>query len=165
MISYSFIPNSLVGTKEIVDSGWYATNRLNLLYTFLRSRKSRDLRKEGHDERWYAMNQYAYNEDMRFVLNLSWLMDGDYKAFYGKDMRPNIYHMKDVPLFDATKRLNITATLHTRIPNSAYASAFAQVGYYGSDPYNTYYNQSIYFFRFGLGWAFFITADHLGDFY
>ncbi len=48
------------------------------------------------------------------------------------------------------KRLNVEGSFHRRIKSSPNTALFAAVGYYGSDPYNIYYEDSYGYIRFGI---------------
>jgi hypothetical protein len=54
------------------------------------------------------------------------------------------------------KRLNLEGNYYKRIPTSPNAAVFASAGYYGSDPYNIYFENSYFYFRFGLALGFFV---------
>ncbi len=54
------------------------------------------------------------------------------------------------------KRLNVEANYYKRIPTSPNAAGFVAVGFYGSDPYNIYYENSYFYFRVGLALGFFV---------
>lgn len=51
---------------------------------------------------------------------------------------------------DAARRLNLTATVHFNPLFLPRLAVFAQGGYYGSDPYNAYFQQSLWFYRVGI---------------
>jgi hypothetical protein len=54
------------------------------------------------------------------------------------------------------KRINLDANYYVRIPTSPNAAGFLCLGYYGSDPYNIYYENNYFYFRMGLALGFFV---------
>ncbi len=85
------------------------------------------------------------NAPARFRLNAqaSWIMDKTY--FWGP-----FDNLQKVGIENWRKRLNGSLTANYcpsyRIP----VGLFAQMGYYGSDPYNIYFLQSFWFYRIGF---------------
>ncbi len=57
------------------------------------------------------------------------------------------------------KRLNLYGTLYYVFPHVTHTGLFAQVGYYGSDPYNAYFQESQWFWRIGIAMSGFIRQD------
>ena len=49
------------------------------------------------------------------------------------------------------RRINCEASFYWRLPHSDQSTLYAAVGYYGSDPYNIFYDQSYFFARIGFG--------------
>ncbi len=61
-----------------------------------------------------------------------------------------------------SRRINFDLGYFFRIPNSPNASIFAMGGYYGSDPYNVYFDADNYFFlRVGIALGFHIAPTNL----
>lgn len=54
------------------------------------------------------------------------------------------------------KRINLEVNYFQRIPSSTNAAGFASIGYYGSDPYNIYYENSYFYLRVGVALGFFV---------
>lgn len=70
-------------------------------------------------------------------------------------MRGSTLNLEKVKAFDMSKRLNLWLTTYYVIGFSKHAALFSQVGYFGSDNYNIYFNQSIWNIRLGLTFGFF----------
>ena len=86
-------------------------------------------------------------ERFRVYLDMEYIWDLPYRT-------GPIQNLRNVPIYDITKRMNITVTGSYRIWGTPFAGLFAQVGYYGSDPYNVYFQQSMFFVRAGLSAGF-----------
>lgn len=87
-------------------------------------------------------------ENARWMLNLEYITDLSYYAGNNK-VRTLI------PFFEAKKRLNIYITYYKKLLHSANFSFFAQAGYFGSDNYNIYFQQSAFIARTGLAFGHF----------
>ena len=69
----------------------------------------------------------------------------------------SIYNLRRVKMYDITKRMNAVVTFSARIPGTPFLGLFAQGGYFASDPYNVYFEESMAFFRAGLSVGYFIN--------
>jgi hypothetical protein len=69
----------------------------------------------------------------------------------------SIYNLSRVKIYDITKRMNAVVTFSARIPGTAFLGLFAQGGYFASDPYNVYFEETMAFFRVGLSVGYFIN--------
>lgn len=87
-------------------------------------------------------------ENARWMLNLEYITDLSYYAGNNK-VRTLI------SFFEAKKRFNMYITYYKKLLNSANFSFFAQVGYFGSDNYNIYFQQSAFIARTGLAFGHF----------
>lgn len=87
-------------------------------------------------------------EMLRLVLNFNYILDRKY-------YRGRISDLEEVSFFNLKRRLNLYATLHVRIIGAQHASCFMQFGYFGSDNYNIYFQQSLFHFRAGISMAFY----------
>ena len=58
-------------------------------------------------------------------------------------------------------RINADLQIHVRWPGSPNLSIFTGGGYFGSDPYNIYFEKHYFYFRLGLGMGFFIAPSAL----
>lgn len=85
-------------------------------------------------------------EDFRWELYLSYTTDFNW---WNGPIQDEFW----VPL-DHARRVNMSSTFHWRLPFASGTTVFGEIGWYGSDPYNTYYQRSILTARFGLGFGF-----------
>lgn len=143
-VGYEFHPQSL--SNEIFDYySIYGRYRLNLnagysiLPTFWEF--------IGDGNKWCDVTREEPFEHWRFTFNLNYILDSDY-------MHGNVNQLVKVPAFDA-KRLNVWLTSYWILRSSNSTALFTQVGWYGSDNYNIYFNQSMFQIRGGLAFAFF----------
>jgi hypothetical protein len=176
MVGFQFVPYNWIGIKPITERNLYATNRLNITYTRIRYKLEQEISQvingqatrcqrlfSHHDStktsEWYAIQKPKYNEKWRFLIELTYLMDR-------KLERGNVFatDRKNIHILDASRRANLTITLHKRIRGTGNLSAFGQAMYYGSDPYNMYFMTTRVYLRCGIGWGFFIHADSRKDF-
>jgi hypothetical protein len=111
--------------------------------------------------------------DTRWNLRLGWFQVKGHRDLINCAPVDEAYHRETVRIvFNATyiaskrilnldkleRRLNMDLNLYRRIPGSPNAAGFIGVGYYGSDPYNIYYDTKPYFFvRAGIAAGFFFS--------
>ncbi|MBS1622634.1 MAG: hypothetical protein JST83_01345 [Bacteroidetes bacterium] len=88
-------------------------------------------------------------ERFRIWADMEYIWDAPYRTGPLGDLRT-------VPIYDITKRLNISVTGSFRIWGTPFAGIFFQVGYYGSDPYNVYFQQSLFVVRAGISGGFLV---------
>ncbi|HEU5293086.1 MAG TPA: hypothetical protein VFU05_20715 [Cyclobacteriaceae bacterium] len=144
-VSYELHPRK--ASNQVFDSlSIYGRHRLNLnvglslmprLWEFI-----------GDGKTWWDVSNEANYERWRFTLNANYIMDGDYAS--GNTLNP-----EQVKQFDLSRRLNLWLTAYWVIGFSQHAALFTQVGYYGSDNYNIYFNQSLWNFKLGIAFGFF----------
>lgn len=127
----------------------YGRHRLNLRCAYIYAPILRNILFSDEKQQYYAANTFQQVERHRFILNASYILDNHFRT------GETIYALSPVGWFDPSKRLNVDLAYHWRIPGTAYTSLFTQVGYYGSDPYNVYFQQSFWFARAGLALGFF----------
>jgi hypothetical protein len=100
-----------------------------------------------HDSKFMPMYQPEKKERFRVYLDMEYIWDVPYRS-------GPLQNLQNVAIYDITKRLNISLTGSYRIWGTPFAGLFAQVGYYGCDPYNVYFQQSMFFVRAGLSAGF-----------
>lgn len=108
----------------------------------------------------------------RWNLRLGWILSKSYNDIVAHVPVGKPYHRetwravlnatyingdRDLGLSPIDNRLNIDLSIYRRIPSSPNTAVFTTVGYYGSDPYNIYYDQRYFYFRFGLAMGFFVS--------
>ncbi|WP_460672767.1 hypothetical protein [Larkinella ripae] len=102
----------------------------------------------GDQNKWCSVAPERNAEQWRLTANLNYILDGNY-------YRGNTLNREKVGPFNAKRRLNLWLTLYRVLGQSKHAALFAQAGYYGSDNYNIYFNQSLWHFKVGFAFAFF----------
>jgi hypothetical protein len=102
----------------------------------------------GKDE-WCLITPAANYERWRFMTNFSYTLDQDY--YRGS----TISSIEKINSFNASRRLNLSVSAYYVLKRSKYAALFAETGYYGSDPYNIYFNDSLWQVKFGFAFGFF----------
>jgi hypothetical protein len=126
----------------------YGRKRVNLLYsrTFstFRNRIIKDnvIRDGDTKKKMYEISDYYLVERFRFEF---------YSSFITSKMNVGpIYQLSKASLSD---RINVHATLHYRIPGFTSAALFGELGYYGQDTYNGYFERSSFFAKIGLSFG------------
>jgi hypothetical protein len=105
-----------------------------------------------HDHTFTPQYQPEKRERLRVYLDMEYIWDLPYRT-------GPLQNQQNVAIYDITKRLNITITGSYRIWGTPFAGLFAQVGYYGSDPYNVYFQQSMFFVRAGISAGFLMYSN------
>lgn len=143
--SYEWHPKRL--SNEIFDDlDLYGKNRVNISLTRIIHRKYlTEIFDKGMP---YGLFPEKENEKWRHHLKLSYIIDKEYK-------RGDYINPEDVPFFNLDRRLNINYTLYYIPPASRLFALFGQIGYFGSDEYNIYFNNSYTNLRFGISFALF----------
>jgi hypothetical protein len=106
----------------------------------------------GDGTQWCNIVPEKRYERWRITGNLSYILDGDY-------YRGDVANLEKINFFNLNRRLNFWVTGYRVIGHSGNAAVFAQAGYWGSDNYNIYFNESLWQFKFGLAFAFFDQPD------
>ena len=151
-LSYENHPKSLT-TLRFLDYHMYGRNRLNLQLGYLFNPKSRQVVYSKQRQKWVPLeNSFHNRETRRIVFNMSYIMDAVYNTSSFKTLEP-------VGFFDASKRLNLDLTWYERIGLTNDYAIFVRLGYYGSDPYNIYFQQSIFVARAGIAFGNFMMGE------
>lgn len=100
------------------------------------------------DGRRVLQSRYRARERWRAVVNLSYIADRELN-------RGSIYDLRPIGLGNLGRRVNLDLTFYKKTYGNTHAAWFAQVGYYGSDPYNLYFQESVLFYRVGVAWSVF----------
>jgi hypothetical protein len=149
-LSYELHPKSLSNT--VFDSlGMMGRNRINIR-TGLRFIPTMT-EWIGDGKQWCNIAPEKGYERWRLTANLSYILDDVYNR--GDD----INHLEKINLLNASRRLNFSLSAYRVIGHSGNAAGFVQAAYLGSDPYNIYFNQSLWQFKIGLAFAFFDQPD------
>lgn len=99
------------------------------------------------DLKFAKFNSAAEREILRLTLNIDYILDDRYR-------KGNLIKNEIIPFINPL-RLNAVATVYWRVTGTPFSSLFAQIAYYGSDPYNIYFQQQAIQFRAGIALGFF----------
>jgi hypothetical protein len=91
----------------------------------------------------YPIGTIKEVEQFKATLKFAFIMDKNY--FWGP-----MEKWQAVKSGDLSKRLNAVASFYYHPHRFKYFGIFAQGGYYGSDPYNAYFQQSMWFYKVGF---------------
>lgn len=144
VLAESLLLGNIYGRHRInLNAGWIKLPDLRLLWYMPRTKQL------------YPVELYHHTEGMRVTFNASYILDHNYSS-------GPISQLERIKGFNLGKRLNVCATVYGKIRSTPYSYVFVQAGYYGSDPYSVYFQQSIGFVRAGIA-AGFYTEDNLRD--
>ncbi len=143
-VGFEWHPRGALTNKEFDSVDVYSRHRVNYEFGFIANRYFQTQLWHSILHRWEDEGDEVPKELFRVLLNGNILL--------GKLMSGPLHDLKPAPL---PRRLNLWATFHIRIPGTRMASGFAQVGYWGSDNYNMYFDQQIIEIRWGLSWGFY----------
>jgi hypothetical protein len=151
-VSYEKHPNYFT-TPRFNEYHLYGKDRINVQLGYLFNPRSRHLGYSATRQKWVPLeNTFHSREIRRIILNLSYIVDRNYNT-------SSIYSLQRVDFFNASKRLNVDLTWYERIGTSNDYAVFMRVGYYGSDPYNIYFQESIFVARFGIAFGNFMAGE------
>ena len=132
-------------TNEIFDDlDIYGKHRLNLDLTFLV--KQRIIPYQSDGKYWAKVGDSYASEKWRHHIKLSYIMDRNYS-------RGALENLQSIQAWDFSYRLNIDYSLYFVPRQSENFAFFGEVGYYGSDEYNIYFNESYWNARIGIAYA------------
>jgi len=138
-------------TNAVFDSlNLYGRYRANLQLGWSVLPGYRELLKSG--DCYIQVTEREERELFRLLLDFSLIADPDYSVG-DRNKRKQVGLGLD-------KRVNLYATLFWRITGAPNASLFAQFGYWGSDPYNIYFQQSLFQLRGGISMAFYKFSEN-----
>lgn len=126
----------------------YGRKRLNLQFGYIFNPSSRHVAYSKNAGKWIPLeNKYQSREVRRLVINLSYILDARYNI--STFVRENEF----ASMFNIEKRLNIDFTWYERIGTVSDYAIFMRIGYYGSDPYNIYFRESLFIARIGIAFG------------
>jgi hypothetical protein len=132
----------------------YGRKRLNLQFGYIFNPSSKHVTRSRKSDAWIPLEKnYHSREVRRLVINLSYILDGKY------NISPFVRQTEFASMFNIEKRLNIDFTWYERIGTVSDYAIFVRLGYYGSDPYNIYFRESIYVARIGLAFGNFAYGE------
>jgi hypothetical protein len=122
--------------QKLHKTGLYGGNRVFLTVLFQKNKIAN-------------LNQQAtpiHSESSRWMMNFEYITDLSY--YSGNNKIRAI-----IPFWVTKKRLNLSLTYYKKLLKSDNFSFFAQVGYFGSDNYNIYFQQSAFIARTGVAFG------------
>lgn len=130
------IEKHFITAEKLVSS--YGDYRLNIGLGFLRVRRKTGLLLNNDR---IVKKDYSREKD-RLIFNSTFIL-GNRNRGLGK----------------IGKRINFDFNYNKKIPGSPNTAIFIGLGYYGSDPYNIYYEQNYFFVKAGLSFGFFLKPN------
>ncbi len=151
-LSYEYHPRFLTNEKFLKDN-LYGRNRLNIQLGYLFNPKIRHLVFSKQRQKWIPLEKtFSSREVRRIVFNGSYILDRSYN-------NGPIFAVQKIGFLNVAKRLNVDVTWYERIGTSNDFAVFMRVGYYGSDPYNIYFQESIFVARVGIAFGVFMAGE------
>jgi len=150
-IGYEYHPDFFTD-PEFLMYHLYGRDRINFQAGYSIMPSYRDVILGADEKKYYAVTPNQAKESWRFVLNFSYIADIQYNE---GDMSTQ----KSIPFINFSRRMNTNITAYRRMPGTQNAGLFLQAGYYGSDYYNIYFQQSLWQIRAGIALAFFRFPD------
>jgi len=132
-------------TNRIFDDlDIYGKNRLNLDFTYLIKQRIIPYQTDG--KYWAQVGERYDSEKWRHHFRLSYIMDRNYN-------RGELENLKSIRIWDLSYRLNFNYSLYFVPRQSENFAFFGELGYYGSDEYNIYFNESYWNARVGIAYG------------
>lgn len=152
-LGYEFHPSSL-SSEKFQRYNLYGRKRLNAQLGYLFNQRSRHVAYSRQKQKWVPLEKAFHNREIRrVVINFSYILDGRY------NISEYVKEEKIAPFFDVAKRMNIDFTWYERVGTTSDCAIFMRVGYYGSDPYNIYFQESIWVARVGIAFGNFAYGE------
>ncbi|NQU55337.1 MAG: hypothetical protein HQ522_22705 [Bacteroidetes bacterium] len=147
-VIYEYHSKSLTN-KSFKDHSLYGRNRLNLQIGYIKAPiYITKVFSNTNSGEWHEITQQETKELFRFILNTNYILDNKYS-------NGDLNSTEQVTIINLQKRLNIYLTGYLRIRGTPYSALFLQAGYWGTDNYNIYFQQSLWQIRAGLALSFF----------
>ncbi len=152
-LAYEYHPRSFT-TEKYMRYHLYGRKRLNIQLGHIVNPVARPVVYSRSRERWIPLEkEYHSREIRRLVVNFSYILDGRYNV----SRYVPVY--QEAPLWAVGKRMNIDFTWYERLGTTSDFAVFMRVGYYGSDPYNVYFQESLYVARIGISFGNFVFGE------
>lgn len=143
-VSYEWHPSAFTNTAFAVYN-LYGRHRVNARADILFVKHYNTYLFSSRSGEYVKIDSAANREQWRLSLNMSLIADPRYSIgnqLVQRTARP-------------TDRINLYLTLYKPLNSNEYAALFIEGGYYGSDPYNIYFQHRMWFARIGLAFGFF----------
>lgn len=148
-LSYEWHPKAL--SNDVFDSlQMMGRHRLNLRTALLFIPQMAEYIGDG--TLWCNVVPEERFERLRLTGNINYVLDQPY-------YRGDLDNLEKVDFLNVNRRLNLWISAYWVLGRMGSAALFGQVGYWASDNYNIYFNQSLWQFKVGLAFAFFDQPD------
>ncbi len=107
----------------------------------------------NNKKQWCSVMPERNYERWRFTWNVNYILDSNY--YRGS----KVSELQKVKFLELRRRLNYWVTAYWVLGRTKYSAVFLQAGYYGSDNYNIYFNDSLWHFKAGLAFGVFDQPD------
>ncbi len=152
-LAYEYHPR-FASSEKFARYHLYGRNRLNMQFGYLFNPASRHVVYSAQKEKWIPIEKNFHRREVRrLVINASYILDTRY------NIAKQVTNVELASFFDVTKRLNIEFTWYERIGTISDYAVFMRLGYYGSDPYNIYFQESIFVARVGIAFGNFVYGE------
>jgi hypothetical protein len=106
----------------------------------------------SNNGKWCLLEGGRPSETIRLSIDLKYTLDGNY--YRG----PTWEDLLKVKAFDF-RRLNLDISIYRVLNNSSNVALFASTGIMGNDTYNIYFNDALWYIKFGLAFGFFNSKE------
>lgn len=148
-LGYEWHPKEL-SNQIFTDFNMYGRKRLNLYFSYSIIPTLWQFISDGLQ--WCQISSETSFERFRHNLKITYIMDQQY-------FRGNTHSLEKISQFNVSKRVNINYSLYWIFKKSQFSALFAQIGYFGSDEYNIYFNDSYLNLKAGIAFGFFNQPD------
>jgi hypothetical protein len=121
----------------------YGLNRLNLNLGWRKSNTFQEQYYANETQKPQILTRFSEVEKFKATLKFAYILDKTINYGPFEKWQP-------IKMGDLSKRLNAVASFYYHPKKIQYLGFFAQAGYYGSDPYNAYFQQSLWFYKVGF---------------
>ncbi len=129
--------------KVFLEEKMYGRYRLNANLGYIFAPEKRELIYSKEEEAWIAVEDWGPRESVRLLANISYILDGSYYS-------PPTDNPEKINFFNIEKRLNLEGAVFWRIKGTPSSALFGKISYLGSDPYNIYFQQSLFSIKVGI---------------
>jgi hypothetical protein len=121
----------------------YGLNRLNLNFGWRQSNTFQEYYYANETSKSQILTRFTEIEKFKATLKFAYIMDKTINFGPFEKWQP-------ITMGNLSKRLNAVASFYYHPKKIQYVGFFVQAGYYGSDPYNAYFQQSLWFYKIGF---------------
>lgn len=142
-------------SKYMKDYNLYGTQRANLLLSYKRAKQLFFTISDKQKDKKRTIDTISGGniiEKFRVEFFLSYILN-----------KMNVGLIENLSPAGFSDRINCHVTFHWRIPGYAEAGLFTEVGYYGQDPYNVFFQRSAFFYKMGISFGSFLYPKKTDD--